>query len=97
VFHARQLSYPVMVTVYDMLECSGMDVLPSPCYGMSHTSGGNVENTGVARHSILQATEETGWCLFSVEVRNTYGLPFDVTFERLQEGLFTFSAYLAPF
>lgn len=30
--------------------------------------------------------DEAKWCLFSVEVRNTYGLPFEVTFDRVQEG-----------
>ncbi|KAF7294900.1 hypothetical protein MIND_01027900 [Mycena indigotica] len=32
VFHTRQLSYPVMVTVYHMLECHGMDLLPFTSY-----------------------------------------------------------------
>jgi hypothetical protein len=30
--------------------------------------------------------EDQGWCLFSIEVRNTYGLPFEVIFERIDEG-----------
>ena len=31
-------------------------------------------------------SEDQGWCLFSIEVRNTYGLPFEVAFERIDEG-----------
>lgn len=31
-------------------------------------------------------TEERDWCLFSIEVRNTYGLPFEVVFERINGG-----------
>ncbi|KAI6166990.1 transport protein Trs120 or TRAPPC9 TRAPP II complex subunit-domain-containing protein [Pisolithus thermaeus] len=27
------------------------------------------------------------WCLFSIEVRNAYGLPFEVTFTRSQDGI----------
>ncbi|CAK5277407.1 unnamed protein product [Mycena citricolor] len=68
VFHTRQLSYPVMVTVYHMLECHGMDVLPFPSHPFD-----------------LDESTESGWCLFSVEVRNTYGLPFEVSFERTQQ------------
>jgi len=30
--------------------------------------------------------EDHDWCLFSIEVRNTYGLPFEVTFERMNKG-----------
>jgi Transport protein Trs120 or TRAPPC9, TRAPP II complex subunit len=84
VFHARQLSYPVMVTVYHMLECHGMDIIPLPDCEMSnvdsHISG------AVGLQSIYDMGGEPGWCLFSIEVRNTYGLPFEVTFERHQEG-----------
>lgn len=31
-------------------------------------------------------SEDQEWCLFSIEVRNTYGLPFEVSFERTDEG-----------
>lgn len=31
-------------------------------------------------------SEEHDWCLFSIEVRNTYGLPFEVMFERMDKG-----------
>ncbi|KAJ7452373.1 TRAPP II complex [Mycena galericulata] len=79
VFHTRQLSYPVMVTVYHMLECHGMDILPFPSYPLEldqeHTDSDD-----------QYLGNETGWCLFSVEVRNTYGLPFEVSFERIQQG-----------
>lgn len=34
----------------------------------------------------LRESEDDHWCLFSIEVRNTYGLPFDVVFERVDEG-----------
>ncbi|KAF7323014.1 hypothetical protein HMN09_00081100 [Mycena chlorophos] len=76
VFHTRQLSYPVMVTVYHMLECQGMDILPFSSYPSDLEESTDEDYRG----------NEAGWCLFSVEVRNTYGLPFDVSFERIQEG-----------
>ncbi|KAF8628414.1 hypothetical protein AX15_003936 [Amanita polypyramis BW_CC] len=76
VFHTRQLSYSMAVTVYQMLDCYGMDILPFPSYSTAKT--GADENLLVS---------DSAWCLFSIEVRNTYGSPFDVTLERAQEGI----------
>jgi hypothetical protein len=72
-FYTRQLTYPVLVTVYHMLECYDMEI--SPCSGFNNRLG-----------MVLGETEDCNWCLFSIEVRNTYGLPFEVTFERLDKG-----------
>ncbi|KAJ7097903.1 TRAPP II complex [Mycena belliarum] len=77
VFHTRQLSYPVMVTVYHMLECHGMDILPFPSHPLDLAKERTEEDQYLGN--------EAGWCLFSVEVRNTYGLPFEVSFERIQQ------------
>jgi len=77
----RQVSYPLMVTVYHMLECSSMDILAFPSY--SHSHRGNKQTDEV---KYLNVEEETGWCLFSIEVRNSYGSPFDVTLVRAQKG-----------
>ncbi|KAH7889670.1 TRAPP II complex [Phlebopus sp. FC_14] len=79
VFHTRQLTYPVAVTVYHMLECHAMRIMPLTAlscldYDPLHT---NTLLTGVG--------DPHGWCLFSVEVRNTYGLPFEVTFDCSQD------------
>ena len=81
VFHTRQLTYPVLVTVYHMLECHEMDILPFA--GVDHYDSDEEEAT---HQPLLVIGEEAGWCLFSIDVRNTYGLPFEVTFERDQEG-----------
>ena len=61
-----------------------MDILPFPSYA------GNSEfheqlQTGKRKDLVLD--ESWGWCLFSVEVRNAYGLPFDVTFSRVEDGM----------
>jgi hypothetical protein len=85
-FYSRQISYPVMVTVYHMLECDAMDILPYTYTDMSDAS--NEDDTKSSLKDILRVDDQFGWCLFSVEVRNTYGLPFDVIFERSQEGRF---------
>ncbi|KAH9005302.1 TRAPP II complex [Lactarius hatsudake] len=77
-FHTRQLSYPVLVTVYHMLECHNMDVFPLD-------QGGCEETSEDGRAVLFKDVEEEGWCLFSVDVRNTYGLPFEVTLDRVQK------------
>ncbi|KAG6814362.1 hypothetical protein H0H92_010948 [Tricholoma furcatifolium] len=84
VFHTRQLSYPIMATVYHMLECHSMDILPFPRNPSREDDA--VDARTRARRETLYVDDEGSWCLFSIEVRNTYGLPFDVTFERVQEG-----------
>ncbi|KAJ8078800.1 hypothetical protein AAF712_001246 [Marasmius tenuissimus] len=82
VFHTRQLSFPLMVTVYHMLECHGMDILPFPPYFPKHSND----------HDKGEGTSTSGpddgrdWCLFAFDVRNAYGSPFKVSVERKQEG-----------
>lgn len=83
VFHTRQLTYPVLVTVYHMLECHGMDILP---FGGDESYGAD-EEVVHTQHSLLSVGDDASWCLFCIDVRNTYGLPFEVTFERVQEGM----------
>ncbi|KAH9009241.1 transport protein Trs120 or TRAPPC9 TRAPP II complex subunit-domain-containing protein [Lactarius pseudohatsudake] len=83
-FHTRQLSYPVLVTVYHMLECHNMDVFPL-------NQGGCEETSEDGRAVLFKDVEEEGWCLFSIDVRNTYGLPFEVTLDRVQKSEKTFS------
>ena len=91
VFHTRQLSYPVLVTVYHMLECQAMDILS---YSGATTTlpPSAVDDVDAiapearARKALLHVGDIADWCIFSIEVRNTYGLPFEVTFERHQEG-----------
>ncbi|KAH8106969.1 TRAPP II complex [Cristinia sonorae] len=87
VFHTRQLSYPVLVTVYHMLECHSMDILPySPdtVAELLATMDESEEHTAASRRTLLNVSDVAEWCIFTVDVRNTYGLPFEVTFERDQ-------------
>ncbi|KAI0636866.1 TRAPP II complex [Trametes polyzona] len=90
VFYTRQLSYPVLVTVYHMLECQAMDILSYTGATTTKTSDDDLDDISPearARTSLLHVGEIADWCIFSIEVRNTYGLPFEVTFERNQEGV----------
>ena len=86
-FHTRQLSYPVLVTVYNMLECHNMDIFP---LSVGDREAENAPKN--KRQELFKDVEEDGWCLFSIDVRNTYGLPFEVTLERVQKGWEMFSA-----
>ncbi|KAF9264661.1 hypothetical protein L218DRAFT_861806 [Marasmius fiardii PR-910] len=83
VFHTRQLSFPLMVTVYHMLECHGMDILPFPSFFPKH----HVKSGKKERIPTTGIDDETDWCLFAVDVRNAYGSPFEVSVERMQEGV----------
>ncbi|KZT26443.1 hypothetical protein NEOLEDRAFT_1062821 [Neolentinus lepideus HHB14362 ss-1] len=86
VFYTRQLSYPLLVTVYHMLECQAMDISPYEALEPSELSAIHKSNDLSKIQSLLNIEDTIGWCLFSVDVRNTYGLPFEVTFDREQEG-----------
>ncbi|KAH9996824.1 transport protein Trs120 or TRAPPC9 TRAPP II complex subunit-domain-containing protein [Russula vinacea] len=81
-FHTRQVSYPVLVTVYHMLECHNMDIFPLV------VGDYEAEKTPANRsQALFNGVEEEGWCLFTIDVRNTYGLPFEVILERVQKGV----------
>lgn len=43
-------------------------------------------NVTDSRRLLLNVDDAADWCIFCVEVRNTYGLPFEVSFERVQPG-----------
>ena len=90
VFHTRQLSYPVLVTVYHMLECYSMDILPYSVDTITRTleNEPNEPQLSHERRTLLNVEDVAEWCIFSIEVRNTYGVPFEVTFERDQPGIY---------
>jgi trafficking protein particle complex subunit 9 len=82
VFHTRQISYPLLVTVYQMLECHSLDILPLPPTASSWSN----ESSSDDEKYMLSLDSDPGWCLASVSVRNTYGTPFAVSIERMQTG-----------
>ncbi|KAG8836757.1 hypothetical protein FRC18_010798 [Serendipita sp. 400] len=85
-FYTRQILYPVLVTVNQTLECSSMDILPFspiPTLPLDEQEFDADEKT---RRNLLEVDSESDWCLFTVDVRNSYALPFEVHFERQQEG-----------
>ncbi|OAX44681.1 hypothetical protein K503DRAFT_795305 [Rhizopogon vinicolor AM-OR11-026] len=82
VFYTRQLSYPVTVTVYHMLECHDMSLIPM--VDMDYDTGSWAGNS--VTQVLSEVDDPTEWCLFAIDVRNTYGLPFEITFQREQAG-----------
>jgi hypothetical protein len=85
-FYTRHILYPVLVTVNHTLECYSMDILPfSPIVTLPPEDEGYDSDTK-ARSNLLEVDSEGDWCLFTVDVRNAYTLPFEVHFERDQEG-----------
>ncbi|KZT09435.1 uncharacterized protein LAESUDRAFT_694916 [Laetiporus sulphureus 93-53] len=97
VFHTRQLSYPVTVTVYQMLECHSMDILPySEIIAFASKSADEESSATKVRKALLNVDDVEDWCLFSVEVRNTYGSPFEVTFVRTEPDTASTTTLVAP-
>lgn len=85
VFYTRQLSYPVTVTVYHMLECHDLSLMPMIDVDYDYDSINRWASNSVV-HLLPEVDDLAEWCLFAIDVRNTYGLPFEVTFEREQAG-----------
>ncbi|KZT58996.1 hypothetical protein CALCODRAFT_219199 [Calocera cornea HHB12733] len=82
-FYTRQILYPVLVTVYHNLECQSMDVLRfTPA---EYNAEGALDKSD-SRRVLLDIPKDGDWCLFTVDVRNLFGVPFEVTLERTQEG-----------
>jgi hypothetical protein len=92
VFYTRQLSCPILVTVYHMLECYDMNIISYS--DVDHKTGISIDDD---EDSTYERDDDDGWCLFSIDVRNTYGLPFEVTFERTEGGDCIFVYCYIPF
>ncbi|OCB84083.1 hypothetical protein A7U60_g8755 [Sanghuangporus baumii] len=70
-FFTRQLLFPVLVTVYQMLECSGMNILPISALA-TVKDGHNEWN------NLLAGVDDSGWSVLTLDVQNIYGLAFEV-------------------
>jgi hypothetical protein len=63
-----------------------MDILPfSPIVTLPPEDEGYDSDTK-SRGNLLEVDSEGDWCLFTVDVKNAYTLPFEVHFGRNQEG-----------
>lgn len=79
VFYARQLPLPLLVSVYEMLECHGMNVLPVSSLAVDDNGNGEGDSSQEAEwRALLARHDRAEWCILSLDVRNTYGLAFEV-------------------
>ena len=67
-----------------------MDILPYSVDTITRTleNEPNEPQLSHERRTLLNVEDVAEWCIFSIEVRNTYGVPFEVTFERDQPGIY---------
>ncbi|EJD06035.1 Trs120-domain-containing protein [Fomitiporia mediterranea MF3/22] len=70
-FYTRQLLFPVLVSVYQMLECSGMNILPLSALA-------DAEDVRNEWGSLLADIDDVAWCVLALDVQNMYGLAFEV-------------------
>lgn len=80
-FYTRQLLFPVLVTVYQMLECSEMNIVPISALATAEDSPSEWD-------SLLSRVDEAGWCVLTLDVLNIYGLAFEVTLSYNSKGMY---------
>ncbi|KAL7409219.1 TRAPP II complex [Mrakia frigida] len=88
-FHTRQITFPLLISVYPTLECTSLDILRLPTSSKilattPSASGSTLKELGEEplEVALRREEDEEDHCLFAVDVRNVYGQPFEVTFER---------------
>ncbi|KAG9008552.1 hypothetical protein FRB93_006471 [Tulasnella sp. JGI-2019a] len=87
VFQTRQIVYPVDITVYSVLDCRSLDIIPHwRTQGASCAQATSLNQHDVDRQ-VLEVGEEDDWCLFAIDVHNKHDTPFQVTIKREQEGV----------
>ncbi|WVN88627.1 uncharacterized protein L203_103838 [Cryptococcus depauperatus CBS 7841] len=96
IFHTRRITFPVVFTVYHTIECHSLDLtyLPAHDRHTHHGSDYNHEKQTIdnAIYSVLEEDKDkNGCCLLGLNMRNTYGVPFEVTLTRVSEGKSTAS------
>lgn len=71
----RQLLFPLLVTVYQMLECQSMNITKlAPVDSRVDNTGDKLEQWSELFGDVLSYD----WCLCSIHVSNNYNLPFEV-------------------
>ncbi|EIW73613.1 hypothetical protein TREMEDRAFT_26647, partial [Tremella mesenterica DSM 1558] len=94
-FFTRHLDFPVLFTVYHTLESHSLDLtrlLPSPSLSSPETKSNGSIDQSTAKSSTSHADDilrsklgeesDNAHCLVSLDVRNVYGVPFEVSIGR---------------
>ena len=91
--YGRQLIFPVLVTVYQMLQCHSLHISPlAPVDVQSVTASDGTRQWS----DIFRSVTANEWCLLSMHVSNDYNLPFEVTLS-YQTGDYNMPLPLASF
>ncbi|WWD18356.1 hypothetical protein CI109_102806 [Kwoniella shandongensis] len=104
-FYTRQITFPVLFTVYHTIECHSLDLIGLESSSTKSSSeepngaGESGRHNGALHHSssssalaevrLRRALEEESddeHCLLGLNVRNVYGVPFEVTIGRKHGG-----------
>jgi hypothetical protein len=100
-FHTRQITFPILFTVYHTFEPHSLDIVRFQPNNSRGSKGIKNASLGVpptprrtsfantADDSLQKKLEEEaddGHCLVSLSVRNVHGVPFEVTLERSGDG-----------
>lgn len=85
VFQTRQIIYPIDITVYSVLECRSMDIVPHWQTKGTASAPAFLSQQDIDRY-LLGVGQETDWCLFAIDVQNNHNTPFQVTITRESEG-----------
>ncbi|OCF43922.1 hypothetical protein I317_02192 [Kwoniella heveanensis CBS 569] len=89
-FYTRQISFPILFTVYHMLECPSLDLVrlggssgPSSSSQVASRGLRSAEMNGrdVLRQ-VLEEENDSDHCLLALSVKNIFGVPFEVTLAR---------------
>ncbi|KAK8858467.1 hypothetical protein IAR55_002694 [Kwoniella newhampshirensis] len=99
-FYTRQITFPVLFTVYHTIECHSLDLIrfeQSSSNSLEDSSGASqtgrpngtlhhsTSSSALAEEQLRRALEEesdANHCLLSLNVKNVYGVPFEVTLGR---------------
>ena len=93
VFHTRQITFPVLFTVYHTLEPHSLDLVRIVASGDGkEKTGSSTPNSKSSDERIMGETPKKDMkdehCLLGLSVRNSYGVPFEVSL-RLSEKVST--------
>lgn len=70
-FYTRRIVFPVIVSVFEVLECSSMNILPLSAL----TTNSSLNEW----QSLFKNRSGFDWCALTLDVQNIYGLAFEVT------------------
>jgi hypothetical protein len=85
-FHTRQITFPVLFTVYHTLELHDLDIMRfAPSAVSASDRAREPVSAGDELRTALDREADGEHCLVALMVRNVYGVPFEVSLSRLNK------------